>query len=476
MSLRRPVALLLVSLALWPCAAQQADSATPPTVAVKDTEAEWRIGIASFDASKVDPEHAYLTHSVPLLLRERLRGVPAHHLDEEGRLAVGRAVLAAEARELVASLRKLREERDALLFGSASGRAEKAARYDQRIADALRELTRLKQTPPQEVLVSESKPVRLVEGGEGQLLEQAVRSPVEAARSNQLDLLVWGGVEQLQEYLYVEARAFDAARGRVVLHFREAAGVDSVQEVVTRLGDELARLVWGREWASLSVQAQPAGALVWVNEQFVGRAPVRLEFLVPGTTRLRVQSPGYAPSASEFELEAYAAVERTVALEAADRPLLALGSVPEGAAVYVGADWLGTTPLQLPRPEGSNRLLLRKEGYRDTSLYLEESGAGTLSVDLLPEEQDPRAEQLSRRDKFYLAFGMFALSLPVPYFCWGFAGDYAVSYADTGDPALWNTAQSFYWAYVGGLVISGGLLANMVVRLVRYVRAADRRA
>ena len=106
---RRRAVLALALLAAWPVAADLAD-----------TEPEWKVGIASFDASKVQVENAYLTHSIPLLLRERLRAVPTHHLDAEGRLALGRAVLAQKARELAASLRTLRAERDGLLFSSSS--------------------------------------------------------------------------------------------------------------------------------------------------------------------------------------------------------------------------------------------------------------------------------------------------------------------------------------------------------------------
>lgn len=465
MNRRRPAVLALALLVAWPAAAD-----------VADTEPEWKVGIASFDVTTVQLENAYLGHSIPLLLRERLRAVPTHHLDAEGRLALGRAVLARKARELAASLRTLRTERDGLLFSPSAGRAEKVAQYDEKIAGVLEELASLRQRSPEQVEVPESKPVRLVEGNEGRLLEAAVHSAVEAAREGALDLLVWGSLEQLQEYVYLEAQAFDAARGRVVLRFREAASVEGVREVVAHLGDELARLVWGREWASLSVRSEPAGALVWVDDRFVGRSPVELEFVLPGPISLRVESPGWEPAQSEFDLPAFASLERVLTLQERERPRLSLSSTPPEAAVYVGAEWVGSTPLELPRPEGDNRLLLRKEGYLDTSVYLGESGPSELALDLLPRDRDPPKQQAALRDRFYRAFGLFALSVPVPYLCWAYAGDYAVSYAATSDPELWSTAQAFYRGYLGGLAVSSGLFANMLIRLVRYVRAADRKA
>jgi hypothetical protein len=479
-----PVLLIFWWLALWPASGQQtAPAATEGTGLpslqageLRDTEPDWKIGIAAFDASRADAENAYLAHSIPLLLRERLETVPAHHLDQQARLAVGRAVLRDGMRKLFDELVRLRKERDELLFGSATGRADKVADYDRRIAQAIEDLNRLKETGPEDVQVAESKPLHFVESGEGSLMEAAIHSAAEASRSAGLDLLIWGRVEQLQQYLYVEAYAFDAAQDRVVFRFRDAAGVDGVQEVVAGLGDELARLVWGRDWASLEVQTEPAGALVWVNDEFVGRAPVFREFVVPGTTHLRVESPGYRGAVLELNLEAYARTERVVRLEATVSPPLALTSDPSGAAAYVGADWVGTTPLELPRPDGPVRLLLRKEGYLDTSVYLDQSAGNGVSVTLLPASLDPRAEQRSRRDSFYRAFGLFALSVPLPFFFWGFAGDYAVGFAGSLDPRLWSTAEGFYWAYVGALAVSGGLFANMLVRLLRYVRSADRRA
>ncbi len=67
------------------------------------------------------------------------------------------------------------------------------------------------------------------------------------------------------------------------------------------------------------------------------------------------------------------------------------------------------------------RFLLRLDGFRDEPLYLGPSSPATVSVVLAPAAADPLARQKRERNRFYTAFGLFALSLPLPIFSWALA-------------------------------------------------------
>jgi hypothetical protein len=160
-----------------------------------------------------------------------------------------------------------------------------------------------------------------------------------------------------------------------------------------------------------------------------------------------------------------------------------LDSEPEGAAVYEGSQWLGATPLSVGKPDDLNRFLLRKEGYLDFPLYAGPGVAETVTVPLTLDEIDPLQIQNQRRDELYRAFGFFALSIPIPIFCWGLVNDYLVGAQiaknagnDDEFDRMIRTGNGFYYGYWGTLAVSTSLFVNMMVRLVRYLRAADRKA
>jgi hypothetical protein len=46
---------------------------------------------------------------------------------------------------------------------------------------------------------------------------------------------------------------------------------------------------------TLAISSEPAGALVWVNDQEVGRTPVEVPFTWYGTYDVRLEREGYAP-------------------------------------------------------------------------------------------------------------------------------------------------------------------------------------
>ena len=83
----------------------------------------------------------------------------------------------------------------------------------------------------------------------------------------------------------------------------------------------------------------------------------------------------------------------------------------------------------------------------------------------------------------YRAFGAFALSIPIPMFSWGYRNDYIADAQEfesqgkfTESQAVLDRANILTGVYLGGMAVSGGLFANFLVRLIRYIRAADRKA
>lgn len=463
-----------------PSGTSATDAAPPPAPA--DDQPDWLVGIAAFAGQGLSPDSFYLLHSIPLLLLQNLGTVRTHYFTEEEKLGYRKAVIRRAERKKGEQIEALRQERDALFFKESDPavRAAKSKEYDLKIRRAVDELNALTALPPDAVAFPDSKNIRFASGDrEEALLDAPLHSPLQAALQKSVNLLVWGRVEEVQGFLYFEVHALDSALQEDTFTYSDAVARDELPAVVDQVIERLKGELWGRDWASLAIQASPLEAAIYLDGILVGTGQARMDFVVPGEHELRVELDGYSPQTRSLSLQSYSLFELTVELESLERAQLALASEPPGAVVYEGSTRLGETPLNVPEPGFASRFLLRLPGYLDQALYLGGGAKDRLQVTLAPDSVDPLQLQKQARNGFYTAFGLFALSVPLPIFCWGFANDYAVGYSTattiSEQDRMRRAANAYYMGMWGTLGVSGILAVNMIVQLVRYIRAADRR-
>jgi hypothetical protein len=464
---RKTLAVLLLAAMPLAVFSQQLD--------LSDHKEYWSIGVAAFEAKNMSPENLYLTRSFPLLLRERLEEIPKHFFSESEAQAYRRAILRKEQQRLAEAVRADRRTRDELFFTSQQ---EKVSLYEQRIEDSLAAIQELQEMNPESIPFPESRPLRFVSGPDRQLIfDKPLLSPLQLAAQQNLDALLWGSFEEIQGFLYFEVRVFDAVLAEQVFSYSDATTPVELYDLSGQLIGQLASVLWGRDWSSLKVETVPPQAEVWVDGTFRGRSPVEIPYLLPGPRELRVRAPGHRTVRRTVRLEPYSRHEQSIALTREAGDSFSLSSDPEGAAVYEGSKWIGETPLELEKPDDLRRFLLRKEGYLDFPVYAGSEVEQKSAADLISEEVDPAAMQNRRRDELYRAFGAFALSLPVPLFLWGYGYDFRVLAAQAGSPSdAEQTADRLSYLSLGTMAVSAGFFVNLMVRLVRYIRAADRRA
>ncbi|MBN1836204.1 MAG: PEGA domain-containing protein [Spirochaetales bacterium] len=495
-----PVLLLVQGLGLNAQAAGADAEAreVPPEFMPTDSEEHWTVAIARFQGVDLSRGNLYLTHSLPLLLRESISDIRSHFFAAEERLGYQQWIVRQEQRRLGQALQDLRKQRDELFFQelTTSERAERLAQYDGQIAELVERINLVRSVDPARVDFPESKPIRLYEPGAAgsdeargagsrdafTLIDTPVLSPLKMAREKGVNLLVWGTLEEIQGYLYLEVRALDANLGREVFYYSDAAAPEELHGGLAGAAADLSRVLWGRDWAALSVDAVPAGAEVYVEGAYMGRAPVRVEYLVPGPVEVRVRASGHRSETLRLELPPYTETRERIVLEERAPDPLGIASEPAGASVYDGSTWLGTTPLSVQHPRAPSRVVLRLEGYPERIVYLTPDTDAAVSVSFSLAESDPKELQTRRRNAFYTSFGIFALSVPLPAYFWGAASDSAAAYQLAAGSG--NLTEAFrlaeqvdgYWnAYAVTLGVSGALLVNAVIHLVRYMIVADRR-
>jgi TonB family protein len=111
------------------------------------------------------------------------------------------------------------------------------------------------------------------------------------------------------------------------------------------------------------VEAEPAGARVWLDELDVGKAPVALP-VSPGRHKVRVAIDGYAPAELTMEVvPGTAPPPLRFALEPITMKL-SVSAEPAGATVFVDGRPLGEAPVSgASMPIGMHEVRIEKRGY-----------------------------------------------------------------------------------------------------------------
>jgi hypothetical protein len=220
-----------------------------------------------------------------------------------------------------------------------------------------------------------------------------------------------------------------------------------------------------------------------VDGEFAGLGAAVVEFAAPGDATVAVTLQGYAGVERVVAVEAGGDAALEVVLEQVEQEMVRLTSSPLLADVYVGSRMAGRTPLELPRPAGLERVELRRDGYEPLSTHIGPSGPAELGLALRPRTIDPDRRQTAARAAFYRAAGIWVVSLPLPFFTWALSLDEAAAFLAaqragdaTAQLAMLVRYRRLYAGYLGGMFVNLSLLGNMVIELVRYMRAADRPA
>ncbi len=114
----------------------------------------------------------------------------------------------------------------------------------------------------------------------------------------------------------------------------------------------------------MRIRSIPDGADVTINGRFVGRTPLTVRDLAPGTHRIRIEKTGYVPVDRWVRLQENSLLEMDVVLEQRVG-ILSLDIQPDDASVYI--DGLLRSGDTFRLPVGTYTLHLTRFGYRDHS-------------------------------------------------------------------------------------------------------------
>lgn len=134
-------------------------------------------------------------------------------------------------------------------------------------------------------------------------------------------------------------------------------------------------------WASVSIETQPIGAMVAVDDKLIeGVTPLTSE-LLQGRRTLVVSADGYKPWRRTIDVTAGIPIELpSILLDKADG-FVNLVSTPAGASVTLDSKFQGQSPIKFPISANlKHKIGVRKQGYRSQSKPVTVAAGKTESV------------------------------------------------------------------------------------------------
>jgi len=117
---------------------------------------------------------------------------------------------------------------------------------------------------------------------------------------------------------------------------------------------------------SLYVDSSPRGASIYLDGDYEGETPRRIDFIPVGSHTLRLSKDGYRDHVQQVWIEPNrtTTISVNLVIETA-RYKLSISSTPSGASVYVDGIIRGTTPTYVYVTPGSHQIRLQLDGYLD---------------------------------------------------------------------------------------------------------------
>ncbi len=436
------------------------------------------LGVARLSGNNLSPEYEYLVESLSREIFDIVSVCTTHRLTLSEAESIFQKAKDEEEIALRSEIRTLRGERDNLLFSTAD------------TSDKYEELTLSitgKESVLAELWVGENDfedvtlPLTLSPMNTTGELLPAIAGSVELSRDEELDFLVWGRLEEVEGLLFLSYEIYSFIQDSALFSRNEVYLPEEADSFINDYRKELWNLLLGDDWCSLAVTVpEPQTAMIYLDGEEGRLNRIETGFIKPGKHDILISAYGW----ESLEEEIFLSPDEELALSFSLVPLglsrFPVRSLPQGADVFIGSRWMGTTPLFLELPGGFSRILLRKKGYTDYAYYLNDDTTDKLNIQLHGEEFQQSSYNDTKRDSFYHSLGLFFASIPVTAVLYSSslvnsrAYNLEVnSYGGTEEAErLYTLSELSHHGYIGGLCLNVTLFVNVILDAVEYVRAA----
>ncbi len=330
-------------------------------------------------------------------------------MSEENKNAVAKKVLEVE---------RLYSQRDEIILSNNTKNIQKQiSENNTKLEKAVSELEKLRNDssqidskPDDQIFVV--LPMETISPADGLVFKRQPGNISATAEQNDLDLVIYGYIEDIDEYQLLEVRVWNNLISEDILVWKTALSTDDVNAVIEPGLIEVKTAVAGKIWAELSVNA-PDNSLIYIDGNFKGISRINKFMTEPGNHIIGVRKRGLKDVEKEVILEPYRENSISIELEEIEKKTLILQTVPDNADIYLDSQWVGKSPLRVDLEDESSVIMVKKEGWEQVSFLTEQDDGYIKNIILSPDVKGRNELVNDSRKRFYASFGGFMLSIPV---------------------------------------------------------------
>jgi hypothetical protein len=490
---------------LWPDSSPRPGGTTPrqaivaclllftATVTAKAQELEpdrsvFRVGVAELTPIEVPVEYRFVAATIPRLVVESLQGIVERRMSEPEVVAYAELRIEHARRDAMVALTDAIDRRAALLF-DRDATEERIATAEDAVSSARSSLTTLEQLTATDLESSDMRPVEFwARHADGQLMAAVSAVPAETtselrriAEADDLDLLVFGSIEEIVGYLAVDIYVYHCFLDRVTLVGGTVGLPEEVGEDARLIADDVATTILGRPWSTLIVDTPVPDARIQIDGTLVGFGSADGRYLMPGEHTVEVSAVGYADITASVTTEPSETKELTLAPQSSVGRTVLIESAPAGAAVYVDSVYTGTTPLSVDFGALPALVRIQRDGYLESRFVVDGDTPETVARALIRDTIDWTAEIEQSRKQFYRSLAWFILSVPVTLALRGGYLNVFAAFPPTDDGSLdpderirlARLGNILYWSSITGVLVNVGLFANTILGIRDYIEVGE---
>lgn len=466
-----------------PAPSQQA-AATPaavpaPAASLQSATAPYVVGVADFSSEGLPASADLFAFSLPRLIASELSMMPPRH-DDDAYLAETTAL--AAARQLYDAGAELSARLDDLALRSLEPGIE-PYRRSQNLNDAAQKVDAATKKIAVAGIEDSSAAARArqptrpsslwKDNQDGKLIAMDPSGPLATIRGKKIDLIVYGSLEAMDDYLAIDVHAFDGNVSRDLFSTRVYAAPTDPAPVARDIADRLCAIVAGRPYGRVDFSVSPDSTVINVDGDDLPSSKRRVYVFDAESLSVQASAPGCDSLDENLDVGPADRKIVTIKLQPSSTGSAVVTTAPSGLPVAINGFPMGPSPVTVPL--NGMRSIAAAWGPDKAADQKVVPASGQDNVKLVPRDPStlPSASIDRRRDEFYAALGLFVISLPPTTLSYGLMNQYYDAYYRSGNASM---ASNFMAAEIAlGVfgVASAGLAVYAIIRLIRYVSAAN---
>ncbi len=183
------------------------------------------------------------------------------------------------------------------------------------------------------------------------------------------------GLTSQQDFLQAKV-----VSGKHTVKFIKPGYATTVKTVYLNPGQTLKLIQKLFGFGRLVVNSTPAGALVYLDDQFLGTTPLTYERAPSGQHLLSLTKQGYSKYKTTISIKEYTVTTRNITMGI--EGMASIASEPMGASVYIDGVYMGETPWKKNVSAGEHTLKLSLDKYLDVEQKFKVNVDSLTQIDL----------------------------------------------------------------------------------------------